>query len=682
MFILFENSKTQINTLWDELIIGNLNNEDTLIIKVTPIGFVYNNKKEYSPYANWLYPNNDSVTIFGGSNRLFYNEDPENQVFRLNHISIHPNSADSNIGYGKYKVEFDKWGYDELGNYYLIKLDSFYIDFSDSDYPYGEGNWINFTNDFLAYYYDSDSIVVQFSTGLKFKLNATNRDFKMWDQLGTNNSKIQSKNFKSCLSYLNFPIVSENYCNTTHIQPNECYVNLTIRNSGTYFKPDQNFYFKNSGLTTDSNVNLTIGDSSKLVFDGTGSFLKVNPNSNIRFGENAGIVFINGASLIADGANFTSLDSNSVWYGIMLNNSGVDTIINCNFSKAKTALEIISNTTTSFVNRVIKNNTFNVPPGGDYRGIYGENNFRITISDNVFNMPVNLSYGNFGIYLKSNITGAIESLPEENETPLSPYSIYVINNTFNNGAVSLLLTNYTSSYLPVFVKNNVFNNASVIAILGRNITGTIRDNRIMNFSIPMGIHIINSSPALYNNTVNTGNASLHTIGSSYPDLSPFVYEGIKTWKAGRNKLSSLYSDDIQLVNAGNVYVNNGENKFTVSDTAFNYHIYGKVDTNVFKLMGLNNCWTPGNNARIYLRRNYVNYPVMYETGVNIDCETVYEAEGIEVYYLGNGMYDTAYVSPDTSNSELTEEELLYNQGQNYISAVVGVPKSCLNHLKF
>jgi|GEM_PF-1520343 len=419
----------------------------------------------------------------------------------------------------------------------------------------------------------------------------------------------------------------------------------------------------------ESNAVLEIPDSTTLHFTGKQTSLRMSPNSKIQLGVGSKILFDSSATLIANGATFTSLDSTKLWEGITLSNSGIDSISNCTFSKAKTALTFISDTSSSFVGRVIKNNTFNIPAGEGNKGIYGVNNFRITIENNVFNMPSNPASHVFGVYLKSNNTQGNSSVSSvtENETPLSQYSIYILNNSFYNGTASIIMANYTSSYLPVFVKGNYLASASIIGILGRSINGTIRDNRILNYSIPMGMHLVSSSPALYNNTISSANVSLHAIGSSYPDLSPIIEGTNKMWKAGRNNLSSQNSDNIQLATPENVHVNLGENKFTI-DTTDNYHIYGYVDSTVNKFFARKNCWNSGNVAKIYLRKYINQLEIQYETGYTLGCGSPPPAEELGIYYLGNGLYDTLLVNSDTTGSFLTEEELLYNQGKNYKNA--------------
>ncbi|MBL8007758.1 MAG: hypothetical protein JNJ56_09515, partial [Ignavibacteria bacterium] len=200
----------------------------------------------------------------------------------------------------------------------------------------------------------------------------------------------------------------------------------------------------------------------------------------------------------------------------------------------------------------------------------------------------------------------------------------LINNTFNNGTASALLLNYTSSYLPFYVKGNTFNSASSVGIIGRNFTGSIKDNVFSNSGsiIPMGIHLITSSPDCYNNAINSENVSLHTIGSSFPNLAPSVSGSSLSWHGGKNLLSSLQSDNILLVNAGNVYTNLGDNRFTVSDTTENrYHIYGRVDTSMQLYTSKINCWYPSGNPRICLKEKDTSEALMTGTGLtNIDCD--------------------------------------------------------------
>ena len=111
------------------------------------------------------------------------------------------------------------------------------------------------------------------------------------------------------------------------------------------------------------------------------------PGSTVKLESNSTMKFVNGAYLNSKGVNFTGLISSTLSNGIFLENSGLDTIINCTFSNAKTALSFINDEQHKFTNRIIKNCTFNIPTGGDHKGIYGENNYSILVEGNRFNMP-------------------------------------------------------------------------------------------------------------------------------------------------------------------------------------------------------------------------------------------------------------------------------------------------------
>lgn len=398
----------------------------------------------------------------------------------------------------------------------------------------------------------------------------------------------------------------------------------------------------NGGFEILEGGHLSISDNSRIIYDGQNSYLKLTQNSSIIFGENSSLEFKNGAYISANGCTFNSIDSLKKWKGIVLENSGVDSIVNCTFSNAKTAITI-KNTYGSYVNRVIKNNTFNIPTGGDHKGIYGENNYNILIQDNTFNMPVVNQGGSpyySGIFLKNSGSGESSGQTEEESMPF-PYSLNIVNNTFKNGSVSMILANYLSNVLPYYVKGNSFDSSYSVGLLGLKITGTIRDNVSSDFMTPLGFHLVNSSPNLYNNTVIARDVSLHLIGNSYPNLSPYIYGNQLTWTGGKNRFTSLNYDNIQLVHPANVYTDFGENRFTIFDTASAYHIYGWLDSTITKYAGRNNCWYPANTAKIYLRHSLTGNPVSTVTGVTtLDCDHEIDPNGWSVDYLGNGIYDS------------------------------------------
>lgn len=123
-------SQTQL----DELIIMNENITDTIVVKVIPIGFIFGGDSSYRPNSKF----DDANNIFGGHKKLFFQSgQPELKRFGLNHDALALSSGDSVIGYGKYKVEIYRIEIIEGTSINVLK-DTLHIDFSDSDYPYGE----------------------------------------------------------------------------------------------------------------------------------------------------------------------------------------------------------------------------------------------------------------------------------------------------------------------------------------------------------------------------------------------------------------------------------------------------------------------------------------------------------------------------------------------------------------
>jgi tetratricopeptide (TPR) repeat protein len=365
--------------------------------------------------------------------------------------------------------------------------------------------------------------------------------------------------------------------------------------------------------------------------------------------------------------------SNNKWEGFRLENSGNDSIINCTFSNAKTALSFVNDEQHKFTNRIIKNCTFNIPSGGDHKGIYGENNYSILVEGNRFNMPTSPGGSPFytGLYLKNVTPSSPPEVAGEEGASATPYSLNIVNNTFRNGSSGIVLANYTSNLLPYYIKGNRFDSldahAATVNIIGMKITGIIKDNVLSSSQSPIGIHLINSSPNLLNNILVARDVSLHLVGSSYANLAPNIYNNQAYWSGGRNTLSSYLYDNIQLAYMGNAYTDYGRNKFTVSNDSA-YHIYGWLDTNVLRYHSRDNCWYTSGAAKIYLRHPGATMPVpstTYNYGIN--CNSSPGPISWEVDNLGNGIFDSVLVSEDVSDSLPSAEEILISQCEYYLN---------------
>lgn len=221
-------SQTQL----DELIIMNENITDTIVVKVIPIGFIFGGDSSYRPNSKF----DDANNIFGGHKKLFFQSgQPELKRFGLNHDALALSSGDSVIGYGKYKVEIYRIEIIEGTSINVLK-DTLHIDFSDSDYPYGESfPFSGFSNDFVIYYYNPDSIFVKFfcQNCEKIKLDTTDKMFEIWNQEignGSKYSKVQNKyGFKSNQNFTTYPIISINH--GSHIFPFDLFLHLLINHN-------------------------------------------------------------------------------------------------------------------------------------------------------------------------------------------------------------------------------------------------------------------------------------------------------------------------------------------------------------------------------------------------------------------------------------------------------------------
>ena len=273
--------------------------------------------------------------------------------------------------------------------------------------------------------------------------------------------------------------------------------------------------------------------------------------------------------------------------------------------------------------------------------------------------PVPLIY--VGVYLKNSST--IEAAGgdiEENQS--TNYSLNIVENTFSNGCASLILANYTSNYLPYIISDNIFNNTASANIIGMKITGTIKDNFFTSDDVPLGIHLINSSPNLFMNTINSRDVGLHLAGHCYPNLAPYVSGEDLVWTGGNNYFTTSDIDNIQLSSLGYVNTDFGNNNFTVENSS-SYHIYGWLDSTHNIYYARDNCWNGSNESKIYLKTYGSNdtIPVPVINANNYNCSGEINPSGWNVSYNGNGIYDSTKLTDNYTGEQPSEAEILYSQ---------------------
>lgn len=321
-----------------------------------------------------------------------------------------------------------------------------------------------------------------------------------------------------------------------------------------------------------------------------------------------------------------------------------------------------------FQPRIITNDSFNVPGGGQYNGLSAENCYNINLEGNVFTLPKSSAYTQIGATLKNSAiaTETIQTSGYDPEEDLDAiYILNIVNNKFFNGTVSLLVTGYTSNILPYYIAYNTFNQASLINLLLKNVSGKIRNNNFTSTATPTAIQLVGGNPTFYKNTIKSRDATLRSTAYSYPNLSPYRSEDL-IWTSGNNSLYSYLTDNVYLT-AGTIFTDFGHNTFNANN-GDGKHIYGHVDTNIDTLYARENCWLNiGPQIEVAHIGTSNPIPAIYANyGFTCARELVSE-ETYDIKNLGYGTFDTTISSENNTGTIQNEEDVLYVQGYEYLN---------------
>ena len=425
--------------------------------------------------------------------------------------------------------------------------------------------------------------------------------------------------------------------------------NRAFPNSEIYYKGN-NTVNNGAFIVVDGGGKLKIGDNTTLTFDGSNSYLQLKPNSQVKLGTNAKLVFKNGAYLNAQNVTFNASGSNP-WEGIYLENAGSQTIIsNCTFNTVKNPIKIKNTETTKMgYHRLIKNNTFNMHQNGTH-SIYAENVFNILIDGNTFNLPTPNGLLRSGTYIKNYY----------NTAPAN-YHINILNNTFSQGQFSVILHSLTSNLTPVYVYNNSFSSSGCADLIGIKISGDIKQNNFSASSVNRNLAFSLSNTYLTQNIMYASNINMNLAGNSTSHLAPSVYNNdYLMWTAGQNKLISQNNDNIQ-IGFGNIYTDMGNNHFTCSTG--NYHFFGHLNTSSTSLKAWNNCWyySGSNVTRSFLLNNsYQQVTVDPYHTFGYECPNNFPTQtDLIINDLGYDIYDTVIITEKYSGTTLPEDERIY-----------------------
>jgi len=425
-----------------------------------------------------------------------------------------------------------------------------------------------------------------------------------------------------------------------HIYPNSeiaYWLNNNVINNGGHIEVDENGTFK-------------VNDNSTVTFSGANTYLKLNPNAKVKLGENAKIEFKDGAYLIADQIAFSAIDVSKPATGLYFENSGgLTSITNCTFTNCHTPINIKNNQSNAGVNKVITNNTFTLPGSSSDRCILAENVFSLDVQNNTFN----LGTSGIGIFVKNNYNSS--NMQGEGNSNL--YNLNIRFNTFNYGTISMILASYATALTPYVVDGNNFNNNSYISLLGRMMSGPVKNNTVSGV-LSRAFHFYQSDVDLYNNAVNS-KKNILAGNMSVVNLSPSRTEEGLVWVAGRNSMTANGEDNIEY-NDGNVNLDNGFNSFFRSANC--YHLYGNMYTYGNEYYVRNNCFNYSNNPVSYLlNRNGQLVNIIHQQST-YDC-SIYPLSPISwvVRDIGYGHFDSIAVTSAPSLPQVTPEELLLSQ---------------------
>jgi len=421
-------------------------------------------------------------------------------------------------------------------------------------------------------------------------------------------------------------------------------------------------------IQIDNYGKIRLEDNTTVTFDGEGTYLKLNQNSNVILGENTKIVFQNGAYLLADGATFSASNPNINWKGLVFENAGRQTEIrNCTFNNAIDPVKIYNNFYYSNYDKVIKNCTFNMPYSGN-NSVYAENVGSILIQNNTFNFSAN-SYTNRGIFIKN--TG-FEPLPDTSESsPAENLILNILGNTFNGGKSHILISSNASLLTPVNILYNTFVGTSNtdFSIFAKKITGNIKNNSITNTNVNIPLRFDISNVNLLRNVIRGQNSNIIIATNSTVNMSPYKEGNTIIWYGGKNDLYSATRDNIEITSYISLLpmLDYGENCFGLGSSNNQYHIWAnEIDTNISGYYIRKNDWSPGNSPIHWLRRQDETFiePIFMPL---VNCNPLIGNGTYELYGIGYDLYDTLFTTQSGSQYTAAEDEILHNEAELYLS---------------
>ena len=644
------------NAVEGELIIHNKTN-GTLVVEVYPVGAIFNGNKQYLlKCVNSRLGYYDK--IFGGVDTLTSNEN-----FILDHDGDlqYCCEGEKSIGYGKYRVEF--YQDDSISGYC-------YVDYSDSDYPYGSP----FTADIHLYYFAPNDVR---PWDISQQMPSDNV-VKIWDQRVLNPASYKSPNksgFSSSFENQVFPVNAADSGASNHISPNSFYLDLNVKNSGASFVSNADVIFSNCDLIVLDGYHLNLGQICKIVLENNACFrvFQTSGFKLVTMGTNSSIE-IEGGNLNLNNTKFELATGATSWKGITLTNTGLDTIKNCTFSGADTIIRIYnSNKCFARNKKIITGSRFN-------NGIVRLSNvFRALISNDTF------ATSNSSHYLLT-VSNSVHPNDEniycdEEESPSPMFNLNIVGNVFTGGSVQLYLNCLASDFTPFYVFGNTFSgNTNTTGIVCNKVSGDIKYNIVGGTASLSNVILLQSNVNFFGNVFSSGNnVNLGINSSSTGTFSPFTSMGNDYWIGGLNVISSEDDNNIYYTGASDISMKNGHNCLSIANL-YKYHLRGiltgKCDTAAFD--ATYNHWSVEPPVHL-ITCNSTSKALNYFPSAG-GCGYAIDQSGSEIVDREDGVIDTLMLSVSEESEEEGEESdyvrsLMFKRQGNPDSA-----KACLENL--
>ncbi|MFA5012800.1 MAG: T9SS type A sorting domain-containing protein [Ignavibacteria bacterium] len=380
-----------------------------------------------------------------------------------------------------------------------------------------------------------------------------------------------------------------------------------------------------------------IPNNKSLIIEDPETELILDSNSTIKLGNNSKLIIRNGAKICASYAKFVSLNSNSTWNGIFIENAGISSFKNCLVENSTNGIRVNTQTTSletisqsvEIVSCTLKNSTSLL-----FSNAINVTNFaNILIKDNLI-QSTNITNGfSNGI--------SLEYCPAEN--------INIIGNNINNSLIGINVIQ-TSPYLS---RNQITGtNNSDYGIFLDNSNGIIKNNNVDNFK--SSICMFYSSPYLLKNNFNNATISnIELYSNSFPFMAPLISGNSLNWLSGNNILNG-YPESCGILFSEESYpgLDNGYNIIVVNGALY---MKGTLPSTLDRFLpGTLNNWQDEQpiESKFLVDNGNIIYDPTFD-GLNVPGYDSYELSDV-----GFGLMDTLYIK-DLSNA--TGGELLFLQ---------------------